>query len=104
MLCVQLTGLIYADIVNYHVIWKLVDPSSHNLTARSWLVLLVTMPWFSSTSPIKQAILGIPWFKSETTMCKNKLVVIFADDPLVKSSHMTKSIMTVEITGLDRDR
>lgn len=93
----QLTGLIYAYIVNYHVIWKLVDPSSHNLTAMSWLVLLVTVPWFSSTSPIKQAILEILWFKSETTMCKNKPVVIFADDPLVKSSHMTKSIMTVEM-------
>ena len=41
--------------------------------------------------------MGILWLKSEATMCKNKLVVIFADDPLVKSSHMTKSIMTVEM-------
>ena len=64
---------------------------------RSWLVLLVMVPWFSSTSPNEQAILGILWFKSETTMCKNKLVFIFADDPLVKSSHMTKSIVTVEV-------
>ena len=47
--------------------------------------------------------MGILWFKSETTMCKNKPAVIFADDPLVKSSHMASPDLRVRNqTPLDK--
>ena len=61
-------------------------------------MLLIRVPWFSSTWLTKQAILDTLGFKRETTMCKHKLLPVFlsAGDLLAQSSHMIEPRVTEE--------